>query len=190
MTDGDRDRWNAIWRQRAGEPAAPSAVLRDHEALLPHAGAALDIAGGAGRHAVWLARRGLDVTLIDVSDAALDEAARRAADADVTLRLVRADLDAGALPPGPFDLVLCIHFLDRSRRDAYADVLAPGGLLIVAQPTKINLERHARPSARFLVDPGELDAWARALDLDVQVSREGWNADGRHEAAVIARRRR
>src|SRR5213075_3071128 len=67
---GDRERWNARWREQAGELAPPAAFVVEHTALLPASGRALDVAGGAGRHAVWLARAGLDVTMIDVSDVA------------------------------------------------------------------------------------------------------------------------
>ena len=36
--------------------------------------------------------------------------------------------------------------------------LAPGGRLIWIHPTTTNLERHAKPSARFLLDLGEAEA--------------------------------
>jgi len=188
MAEGDRERWNAIWRQRAGEMAPPAAFVREHEALLPRRGKALDVAGGAGRHAVWLARRGLQVTMIDVSDVGLERAERRAVEHGLQLRFLRLDLEIGELPTGPFDLVVCYHYLDRARRGEYVELLTEGGLLLMAQPTTINLERHARPGAHFLVDPGELDAWARGLGLEILVSREGWNVEDRHEAELIARR--
>lgn len=185
----DRARWNAIWRERAAL-SPPAAFVVEHAALLPAAGRALDLAGGAGRHAVWLARHGLDVTLVDVSDVAVEQAARHAAAAGVADRVHarRLDLSTGALPPGAFDVILTFHYLDRAHRDAWLDRLVPGGVLIAAQPTLTNLERHARPSARFLVAPGELAAWARGRGLDLVVSREGWNREGRHEAEVIARK--
>jgi hypothetical protein len=189
VAEGDRERWNAVWRERAGEMTPPAAFLREHEALLPRAGRALDLAGGAGRHAVWLARRGLDVTMIDVSDVGLERAERHAGECGVKLRLLRVDLEDGELPVGPFALILGFHYLDRARRDEWIDLLdRDGGLLVMAQPTRLNLERHLKPSARFLVEPGELDAWARDHGLDLVVSREGWNSEGRHEAELIARR--
>ena len=39
--------------------------------FLPHRGRALDLAGGAGRNAVYLAGLGFEVTLVDVSRAGL-----------------------------------------------------------------------------------------------------------------------
>ena len=51
-----RERWNQRYRDGAGL-AEPSAFLEDAAAHLPLTGRALDLAGGAGRHALWLARR-------------------------------------------------------------------------------------------------------------------------------------
>ncbi len=188
--EGDRERWNAKWRERAGELEGEAAFLSEHAQLLPSRGKALDIAGGAGRNAIWLARRGLDVTVVDISDVALDKAEQRAATTGLAkrMRFVRADLD-GELPFAPlFDVVLVFHYLNRARRDDYASLLVDGGTLIAAQPTLKNLERHARPGPEYLVELGEMEAWARGLGMDVLVAREGWNDEGRHEAQVIAKR--
>jgi len=188
MSEGDREKWNARWRERAGELELPAAFLEEHAALLPARGKALDVAGGAGRHAVWLARRGLDVTLIDVSDVAITRAERKAEGLGVPLRARRIDLDAPSELAPLYDLVVMIHYLNRERRDELADLLVVGGVLVVAQPTVRNLERHAHPSRGFLVDEGELEAWVRERGFEVLVAHEGWNVEGRHEAEVIARR--
>jgi tellurite methyltransferase len=188
--DGDRERWNAKWRERAGELEGEARFLGEHAHLLPSRGKALDIAGGAGRNAIWLARRGLDVTVVDISDVALDKAERRAHAAGLAKRvkLVRADLD-GELPFAPlYDLVLIFHYLNRARRDSYASLLHESGIVVAAQPTVHNLERHAKPGREYLVEPGELEAWVRGLGMEVVVAREGWTDEGRHEAAVIAKR--
>jgi SAM-dependent methyltransferase len=190
--EGDRERWNAKWRERAGELEDESPFLAEHAHLLPSRGKALDIAGGAGRNAIWLARRGLDVTLVDISDVALEKADRRAAGLGITSRhkTLHIDLDA-ELPLAPlYDLVLVFNYLNRARRDAYAALLAGDGLLLALQPTVTNLERHASPSRPYLVERGELEDWARALGMEIVVSREGWTEANRHEAAIIARRRR
>jgi len=185
---GDRERWNQRWRERVGELAPPSSFVTAQDARLPRRGRALDVGGGAGRHAVWLARRGLDVTLVDVSDLALERAERRAADAGVALRLVRADLDEDPLPDGTWDVIVAHHFLCRAQWPAFVDALAPGGWLLLCQPTVTNLERHERPGPAYLVEPGELDRFARGAGLAIVDSREGWTAEDRHEAELVARR--
>jgi tellurite methyltransferase len=185
---GDRERWNEKWRHRAGELVPPSSFVLAANGLLPTRGRALDVAGGAGRHAVWLARRGLDVTLVDVSDAGLDRAAARAASAGVSMRVLRADLDGDELPGGAWDVILVHHFLCRTLWPTLAAALAPSGLLLLCQPTRLNLERHPSPGLRFLVEPEELAGFARGAGLEIVHERSGWTDDGRHESELIARR--
>ncbi len=184
MGEGDRERWNARWRSGAGD-ADPSAFLVELDPLLPRAGTALDVAGGAGRNAVWLARRGLAVTCADVSPVALALARGRASAAGVALRTVVVDLEREPLPRGPFDLIVSVDFLHRPLVAAAADALAPGGLLVMVQATRTNLTRNPHPSARYLLDDGELPGLVGGLRI-VRYA-EGW-FDGRHEARVLASR--
>jgi SAM-dependent methyltransferase len=176
-------KWNERWKER-GAPGEPSSFLRELDDLLPRVGRALDVAGGAGRHALWLARRGLDVTLVDISDEAL--AIARAA-GEPRLTTLALDLDHQPLPAGPFDLITLFFFLDRR---VYAELpmrLAPGGMVIVVHPTRTNLERHASPAAQFLLAPGELPRLVPGVEI--LRHEEYWSAEGRHEARLVARRR-
>jgi len=184
MSDDDRARWNAKYRQGSHGSSAPSAVLVSLRDKLPRTGRALDLAGGCGADAVWLAEQGLDVTLADVSDVALERAALLAESRDVSLQTVRADL--GESPPaGPWDLVTCSNFLDRTVWRALH--MAPGGVFVWIHPTVANLERHPKPSARFLLQPGEGLAIVGALrDVAIVEHREGWVQD-RHLSVVVAR---
>jgi SAM-dependent methyltransferase len=187
MSDFDREKWNgkyAAWADDA--PREPSAVLASLDQHLPTRGRALDVAGGAGRNAIWLAQRGLDVTIADVSPTGLEIARRRAAEAGVKLTLVETDLAAAAIPQGPWDLILSVCYLWRPLYTAYPAALAPGGTLVVIQPTKKNLERHDKPPADFLLDEGELPRLITGLAI-VHYA-EGWLADDRHDAVLAARK--
>jgi tellurite methyltransferase len=183
--DDDRSRWNARY---AGEDAipAPSPFVLSLDDVLPRHGRALDVGGGTGRHALWLARRGLDVTLVDVSDVALARAAAAARAEGLGLETLHADVVAGGLPPGPWDVILCIYFLHRPLFAAFPGALAPGGWLVAAHATRTNLERWPRPGPRHVLDDGELPGLVRGLEAVVNV--EGWLEGGRHEARVVARR--
>jgi tellurite methyltransferase len=188
--DGDRERWNARWRERAADLEDASPFLVEHAALLGQSGKALDLAGGAGRNAIWLARRGYDVTLVDVSDVALDKAEQRAKrlGVDGRMRYLRIDLE-GPIPLAPlFDVVVIVHYLDRAVRDSFANLLVTGGLLVAANPTITNLERHARPSRDYLVEPGELRSWVGELGFELLAEREDWTVEGMHVAAIVARK--
>ncbi|WP_145275790.1 class I SAM-dependent methyltransferase [Tautonia plasticadhaerens] len=186
MAEADRIRWDARHREQAGREHGPSPFAVSLDGLLPHRGRALDVAGGTGRHALWLARRGLDVTLADLSGVALEIAAGRADREGLPLRTVTIDLEAGPAPEGPWDLIVCVDFLWRPLLAGLPTALHPGGLLLVAHPTRSNLRRHERPGPRHLLDDGELPGLIRGLE--VLHDEEGWTPEGRHEARLVARR--
>src|SRR5581483_9291419 len=86
MSADDRVKWDARYRSAGALAREPSTFLRSLDALLPRPSAAtrvLDVAGGDGRNAVWLARRGYGVTVADVSPVGLDLARASAAAAGV-----------------------------------------------------------------------------------------------------------
>ena len=193
MADQDRARWDERYRALADDAGAPPAsfltALADRLPF-PRSGVppprALDVAGGAGRNALWLAGRGFEVTLADVSPVGLARARVRAQAAGVPLHLVEVDLEAGPLPAGPFDLIVQIDFLHRPLFATFPAALAPGGLLVVSHPTRRNLERHAHPGERFLLDD-QRELRALAGGLEILCCEEGW-CDDRHTARLLARR--
>ena len=185
MGSGDRARWNV--RHSREPPGEPSRFVAGLDGILPRRGRALDVAGGTGRHALWLARRGLEVTLADVSDGALGVAAGAARAAGLSLVTMEIDLEAAPLPEGPWDVVVCTYFLHRPFFHAVGAALAPGGWLVFAHATRTNLERNPRPPPTHLLEDGELPTLVRGLD--VVRCEEGWFEEGRHEARLVARRR-
>lgn len=186
MSTDDADRWDARYAED-DPPSHPAAsVVELAKGLTP--GRALDVAGGAGRHAIWLAECGWRVTLVDASEVALRIAGQRGRDAGVFLRLLRRDMDTDLLPPGPFDLVVVVAYLDHEVLERIPTVLGRHGRLLFVHPTVTNLQRHDRPSRQFLLEPGEMAALAERLGLEIEVCQEGWSADDRHEARLLARR--
>ena len=165
MAEADRRRWDARFREHEPGLRRPSGSLVALADLLPQGARALAVAGGAGRHALWLARRGLDVTLADLSGVALELARREAARAGLPLRMLAIDLEAEPLPPGPWDLVLCVDFPWRPLFEAIPAAPARGGLLVVVHPTRSNLQRHTRPGRRHLLGDGELPRLVRSLEV-------------------------
>ena len=189
LGDGARDAWNTRHADRS-PMTEPARFLTDRAALLPRSGRALDAAGGTGRNAIWLARHGLDTTLTDVSDEACRQAEVAATDAGVALTVERRDLGFEGLPAGRWDVVLFHHYLDLTVWRAAAHALAPGGVLLACQPTVRNLERHDRPSRRWLLEEGRLVAEvADWTGIEVVELTEAWIDEDRHEARLVVRRR-
>jgi SAM-dependent methyltransferase len=140
---------HAEWDERyAGEPQMWSgqpngALVAEVAGLRP--GRALDVGCGEGADAVWLARRGWDVTALDVSRVALERAAGHARDAGVDVRWLGAGLVEADLPPGGFDLVSVQYPALRRTpaRDAERALLAavaPGGVLLAVHHADVDAE--------------------------------------------------
>ncbi|QIQ06594.1 class I SAM-dependent methyltransferase [Streptomyces liangshanensis] len=137
----------------------------------------LDLCCGPGLFLLPLARRGYAVTGVDLSPSLLDRAAGVCAEAEVDVRLVRADMLAYA-DPGSFDVVLNVftsfgYFDDpednlQVLRNAWTS-LAPGGRLLVdvmgkevlagwiGRPQAVDLPDGAYVVQRDVV----LDSWRR-----------------------------
>ncbi len=188
MTISDREKWNQRYREKTDEPCRPNRWLLTLDALLPQSGRALDLAGGSGSNALWLAARGLDVTLVDVAEAGLAIAQHRAREQQLSIATQALDLSRNPLPRGPWDLVTCFCYLQRSLFGPVFEELAPGGLLVMLHPTLTNLQRHARPPRRFLLAPGELGELANKCGLQIIQLSEDWSEQGRHEARLRAQK--
>jgi len=96
----------------------------------PKAGVALDLAGGLGRHALWLASRSWQVTVVDLSDVAIGKLSRAALERSVKLDLLVEDVSRYKFEPARFDLIVLFYHLDRSIFPKISFALKPGGLLI------------------------------------------------------------
>jgi 2-polyprenyl-3-methyl-5-hydroxy-6-metoxy-1,4-benzoquinol methylase len=185
MSEEDREKWDQ--RYASGEHVRSQAPgwLRDLDDELPAEGRALDVAAGTGRVSVWLARRGLDVTAIDVSPIGLALAREAAADEAVKIKTAVVDLEKDPLPEGPFDIVACFHYRQRGLWSSLKSALRPGGMIVAELPTVRTLERSTRPSARWLAETNELLRDLSGLTLIYY--RERWAAD-RHVARLAARK--
>lgn len=171
-SDASRARWNRRWaEERAGASTAPSECLvAELEGVSP--GFALDLACGAGRNAVWLARRGWQVTAVDFSPAALAMARALASEAAVTVDWIEADVVAWSPPSRGYDLV-CVLYLQLpalERRTALARAAAavrPGATLLVLGHDRLNLtEGWAGPTqADVLFTPDDVVAEIDGLEV-------------------------
>jgi len=113
-------------------------------------GRAIDLAGGEGRNAIWLAEQGWDTELVEFSAVALEKAAAIATARGVTLVTTLADVTAEPTSASA-DLVLVCYLqlpaepLARALGHAAALVRAGGTLLVIAHE-RDNLEHgHGGP---------------------------------------------
>ncbi|QBI54362.1 class I SAM-dependent methyltransferase [Streptomonospora litoralis] len=167
----DEHYWQEHYRAHGGAgggeaPPNPHLVAAA-EQLAP--GRALDAGCGHGAEAGWLAAAGWEVTAVDISAAALEEARERTRDggAEIADRItwVRADLTEWTPAADAFDLV-CTHYVHPAEgRDALfarlAAAVAPGGTLVLVGHHPGDPQHAARADAYLA--PEEI---AALLDAD------------------------
>ena len=103
-------------------------------------GAAVDLACGEGRNAIWLAERGWTVTGIDFSEVAVERARRIAGDRQVTW--VVGDALTVEVPRVDLAVLAYLQMPEEQRRTAVRRAFAalePGGTLFVVAHDSTNL---------------------------------------------------
>ena len=174
MSRADRDKWDD--RYQSGAYATrhhPSALLADWIGRFDVTGEsprAIDIACGAGRNALFLARHGWHVEAVDISPVAL-ERLRAAADAeDLSITCSELDLEpAAAALDGfrgqPYDLAVLMRYTDTALVELLPGAIAPGGYLIAEMHLETDKKVAGPRSPRFRVATGALRQAGAGLDL-------------------------
>lgn len=150
--------------------------------------AALDIACGTGRDAVFLASQGLRVDAWDVLPDALERCLDLARRNGVELICKAIDVEnQPEISAAAYDLVCCFNFLHRPLLPIMAASVTPGGFLVYetfVDPQRALFGKPSRPA--HVLRPGELAA--AFADMELIVSREGLVSPRRHAASLIARK--
>jgi SAM-dependent methyltransferase len=125
--------WDARYAERQQWSGEPNPLVAELVGDLPP-GAALDLAAGEGRHALWLARRGWRATAVDFSATGL--ARGRAQPGADRVTWVTADVTTWSTAPGSADLVLVayLHLPDPHMTDLLRRAvgwLRPGGRFLL-----------------------------------------------------------
>lgn len=152
---------SAAWDRRYAEHpllwgSGPNRFLEQETAGLD-AGRAIDLACGQGRNAVWLAGQGWEVTGVDFSSVALDQARALAAERGVAVDWILADLLAYRPEPERYDLALMFYVqVSAEERAAIVRMAAAslrrGGIFLLVGHDAENLEHgHGGPQ-----DPARL----------------------------------
>lgn len=149
-------KWNRIYSQSGHEAYPPASVLTDNAFLLPEAGTALDLACGLGSNAVFLARRGLAVTAIDISSVAIEKLTTYAALQGLNIHARQQKIDRHGLAESRFDVIVVSRFLDRGLGNAIIGALNPAGLLFYQTYTREKAGRHGPNNPDYLLAENEL----------------------------------
>jgi len=158
----ERERWNQKYRENPAawleaDPFLAWAFSEYIQPLFPRGGSALDLAGGAGRHSIWLAKQGWEVTLIDLSETGVELARQNAGPLASHIHCVIDDLTQFRASQTQFDVVMGFFYLDRNIFPEIVKALRPGGVLLYKTYATDQLKLPGGPKdAAHLLAPGEL----------------------------------
>jgi tellurite methyltransferase len=169
---------------------APSAPLAEAIARLAP-GLALDLACGAGRHALFLAEHGWQVRALDGSsvgvETMMEEARRRGVADRIDPRVCDLEAEQFSLEPETFDLVCDFYFLHRPLFEQIRRAVRAGGRFVAAIHVQADTGQAAH---RFLLRPGELLSVVEGWGFEVLHAREGASTEAGHQhatAEIVAR---
>ena len=158
----ERERWNQKYLENPGawlepDPFLAWAFSEYIQPLFPRGGSALDLAGGAGRHSIWLAKQGWDVTLMDVSETGVEQARQNAGPLASHIHFVIDDLTQFRASQTQFDVVMGFFYLEREIFPEIVKAVRPGGMLLYKTYTTDQLKLPGGPKdASHLLATGEL----------------------------------
>ncbi|CAB5012179.1 unannotated protein [freshwater metagenome] len=125
-------------------------------------GAALSLAEGEGRNAVWLAQQGFTVSSIEQSEKGVAKTLRLALQRGVIVMAERGELETFHIQPNSWDLIVSIyaHTPQELRRKLHRQVVAglkPGGVFILEAYTPAQIPNNTGgPKDASLMPTAEL----------------------------------
>jgi len=182
-------KWDDRYQQGEHLNDKPHPLLVEFAAKL-EPGRVLDVACGVGRHALYLAERGWQVTAVDSSKVAIEILLERAKEPCLQVDARVADLEAAEfiIESNQYDLAVNCCYLQRELFPAIKAGVKIGGVVVVviAMTDDDPAVKHMNPE--FLLQPGELraqfDGWELLHDFEGKQA-----AERRAMAEIVARRK-
>lgn len=131
--------------------------------LIPKGGVVLDLACGSGRHSGWLANTGYQVLAVDQDISAVQALNNPL----ITPRRFDLEQSEWPLDNSDFSAIVVTNYLYRPHLDRLPKMLQEGGVLIYETFALGNGEFGKPSNPNFLLNPGELLAFAASHGLKV-----------------------
>jgi len=164
MSKQDRDKWNQRYAEDDYHKNNPVTLVENWLPELP-VGRALDLACGAGRNSLLLARAGNQVDAIDISREGLALARQKAEEQGLSINWIEQDLDRPYPFAANYDLIVIMWFVDLELITRLCGCLASGGYLLCEEHLITNQEVIGPASRDYRVAPGELRKAVSGLDI-------------------------
>ena len=189
MSDIDRQKWDQRYAGDTYRKGNPVTLVENWVDRIPK-GKALDVACGAGRNAILLARRGFDVDAIDISAEGLKLGRQQADELGLAINWIEHDLDEPCAFDDDYRLILVLWYVDLDLIGQLTRHLAPGGYLLCEEHLQTDAEVAGPGNRNFRVPPGALREAVNGLEILLYEEKIGENSDGEKlaSARVVARK--
>ena len=142
--------WDEHYSKLADLDLEPAPLLVEVAEMLPP-GCALDLACGAGRNALYLAKLGWQVTAVDSSEVAIQRLRKAGPRPTLDARVADLEKHEFAIEPCAYDLICDFFYLQRDLFPQIREGVRPGGVFTAA----IHLITPGHNPA-FALDSGDL----------------------------------
>jgi ubiquinone/menaquinone biosynthesis C-methylase UbiE len=132
--------WDRILQEKAYSPEEPDETVVDFAEFLrgKNRMRILDLACGGGRHAVYMSRKGFEITGVDISEMGLKMTRKKLREQDLTVDLVRSVMSALPFVGSSFNAIVCTRAIHHQAMHGIQETLfeirrvlkKDGGILI------------------------------------------------------------
>jgi tellurite methyltransferase len=153
-------------------------------------GRALDLACGAGRHAIWLAEHGWQVTAVDFSQNAIAILHERAKEKGLHIDTQIADLGRHefSIEPAFWDLIVDCNYLQRDLFPSIKEGIRINGF-VLAVIAMVDHDPDVKPmNPEYLLQPGELKGLFAGWERTHYFEGKSPGDHRRAQAEIIARK--
>lgn len=168
----------------------PNTFLKQHIDDLPQ-GHILSLAEGEGRNAVFLAKRGRQVSAVDSSSVGLEKAARLAEENAVSVEFIQADLGEFEMPAQAYNGIVSIfcHVSPPARSSLYSQLskaIKPGGIFLLEAytPEQVGRGTGGPPVVEFTNTLAEMKTYLQDFDLLLAEEIEREVIEGTHHTGM------
>ncbi len=161
--ESDQLKWDERYLSKPYDQAPDSFLIRHLHEI--QGNTILDLAGGHGRNALFLAEKGYKLTVADISSVGLNRLKNKATEKSLSIGTLLIDLDNPHHLQSQFDTVICINFRPKeSLLKHIPSLLNPNGVFLWSSFNDLQAKLSCFPIEKAL-KPAEFKSFFTTLQL-------------------------
>ena len=154
MAIKDQIKWDKKYQETPRLLEKRDVSIKLKEAIkFANTGLALDIACGAGKNSIYLAKNNFSVESYDISKVALDSLNEKR---DANIKTFLTDLEGFIPQQNKYDLIVMTNYLDREIIPSLADALTTDGVLFIETYMQDDKNEKKSSNPNYLLQQNEL----------------------------------